>query len=97
MSKEPFESVGEVVQPPPKRNAWQTQGNKHEDTDELNRDWDTINLICDLYDMGIDLKMLRRVYKDIDKERSSDYASDVSEYESHVRSGLSGGPLTSYE
>lgn len=70
------------MEPVSKRNKWQMKPDKHSDIKALNDDWDTVNIICDLYDMGIDLKMIRAVYKDIEKERAQDYADDVSDLES---------------
>lgn len=84
INDDPFEISGDIEQlppQPPKRNKWQMKTDKHNDITALNDDWDTVNLICDLYDMGIDLKMMRSVYKDIEKERARDYADDISALE----------------
>jgi hypothetical protein len=84
VNDDPFEIDGEIETlplKPPKRNKWQMKPDQHIDIKALNDDWDTVNIICDLYDMGIDLKMIRSVYRDIEKERARDYADDVSALE----------------
>ncbi|MNW68207.1 hypothetical protein D3C74_469220 [compost metagenome] len=81
----------ELPPKPQKRHTWQLHPDKHADYQALEDDYDSFNLICDLYDMGVDIKMIRKAFKEIEKERARDYADDVSALESHLRSGIYGG------
>lgn len=65
-----------------KRNKWQMYENQHPEPKDIDEDNDTVNEICDLYDKGVDLKMIKKVFKEIEKVRAQDLSDDISALES---------------
>lgn len=56
--------------------------------EQMRDDTDIINLVCDLYDQGVTVKVISQIFKDIHKERSRDLADDISDYESRMHDAI---------
>lgn len=65
-----------------KRHIYQIHPNKHETQEDLSADNETYEAICNLlYDRGVTLRMISKVFKEIEAERQADQMSDHDVYQ----------------